>query len=52
MNSNHLSCFKAYDIRGRLGVELNAEIAQRIGRSTAEIPKRRISLAMTLGLLD
>jgi phosphomannomutase len=34
-----LSCFKAYDIRGRLGAELNAEIAYRIGRSTAEILK-------------
>ena len=39
MNNNHLSCFKAYDIRGRLGVELNAEIAHRIGRSAAEILK-------------
>ena len=39
MNNNHLSCFKAYDIRGRLGVELNEEIAHRIGRSAAEILK-------------
>ncbi|HHS7465964.1 TPA: hypothetical protein ACU8LT_004469, partial [Salmonella enterica] len=27
-----LTCFKAYDIRGRLGEELNEEIAWRIGR--------------------
>ena len=30
---NQLSCFKAYDIRGELGVELNEEIAYRIGRA-------------------
>ncbi|MDV2140618.1 hypothetical protein RZZ46_25795, partial [Citrobacter amalonaticus] len=29
---NNLRCFKAYDIRGRLGEELNEEIAWRIGR--------------------
>lgn len=26
-----LTCFKAYDIRGRLGSELNEDIAYRIG---------------------
>ncbi|WP_288054375.1 phosphomannomutase CpsG [Methylobacter sp.] len=31
-----LSCFKAYDIRGRLGDELNEEIAYRIGRAYAQ----------------
>ena len=31
-----LTCFKAYDIRGRLGDELNEEIAYRIGRAYAE----------------
>lgn len=31
-----LTCFKAYDIRGELGTELNTEIAYRIGRSFAE----------------
>ncbi len=30
-----LTCFKAYDIRGRLGAELNEEIAGRIGRAFA-----------------
>ncbi len=32
----NLTCFKAYDIRGRLGVELNDEIAYRIGRAYGE----------------
>jgi phosphomannomutase len=31
-----LSCFKAYDIRGRLPDELNPDIAYRIGRAFAE----------------
>ncbi|WP_239232331.1 hypothetical protein, partial [Citrobacter werkmanii] len=31
-----LTCFKAYDIRGRLGEELNEEIAWRIGRAYGE----------------
>ncbi|MFC3180637.1 phosphomannomutase [Cypionkella sinensis] len=30
------TCFKAYDIRGKLGDELNPEIARRIGRAFAE----------------
>ncbi len=31
-----LRCFKAYDIRGQLGSELNEEIAYRIGRATGQ----------------
>ncbi|CBL44634.1 Phosphomannomutase [gamma proteobacterium HdN1] len=31
-----LSCFKAYDIRGKLGVELDEDIAYRIGRAFAQ----------------
>ena len=31
-----LRCFKAYDIRGQLGTELNEDIAYRIGRAYAE----------------
>lgn len=31
-----LTCFKAYDIRGRLGDELNEDIAYRIGRAYAQ----------------
>lgn len=34
-----LTCFKAYDIRGRLGDELNEDIAYRIGRAYGELFK-------------
>lgn len=34
-----LTCFKAYDIRGKLGEELNEEIAWRIGRAYGEFLK-------------
>ncbi|MFF6009167.1 phosphomannomutase CpsG [Rahnella sp. R3(2024)] len=34
-----LTCFKAYDIRGRLGEELNEDIAWRIGRAFGEYLK-------------
>ncbi len=39
-----LTCFKAYDIRGRLPEELNSDIAYRIGRAYAQYikPKRVI----------
>ncbi len=61
-----LSCFKAYDIRGRLPDELNVDIAYRIGRAYAEhIQPRRVIIgrdirlssdelaaAVTQGLLD
>ncbi|EAA2980035.1 phosphomannomutase CpsG, partial [Salmonella enterica subsp. enterica serovar Worthington] len=36
---NKLTCFKAYDIRGRLGEELNEDIAWRIGRAYGEYLK-------------
>ena len=35
---NRLTCFKAYDIRGKLGEQLNEEIAYRIGRAFAYTP--------------
>ena len=35
----NLSCFKAYDIRGHLGDELNEDIAYQIGRAYAEFIK-------------
>lgn len=40
-----LNCFKAYDIRGRLPDELNADIAYRIGRAYAQVvrPKRVVT---------
>lgn len=34
-----LSCFKAYDVRGRVPDQLNADIAYRIGRAYGEIIK-------------
>jgi phosphomannomutase len=63
---NQLTCFKAYDIRGRIPDELNTEIAYRIGRAYAEKiqPKRvivghdirlssnEIAQAVINGLLD
>ena len=36
-----LSCFKAYDIRGKLGEELNEDIARRVGRAYGEYLKPR-----------
>lgn len=34
--SQSLTCFKAYDIRGQLGEELNNDIAYRVGRAYGE----------------
>ena len=40
MNSvKKLTCFKAYDVRGKLGEELDQDIAYRIGRATAQLQK-------------
>jgi phosphomannomutase len=61
-----ITCFKAYDIRGKLGEELNEDIAYRIGRAFAEFchPKRVVvgsdvretspilKQAITKGLID
>ncbi|VAW17849.1 Phosphomannomutase [hydrothermal vent metagenome] len=33
---NELTCFKAYDVRGKLGEELNEDIAYAIGRAFAQ----------------
>lgn len=62
----NLTCFKAYDIRGRLGDELNEDIARRIGRAYGEFLKPRrvvvggdvrqtsepLKLALAEGLMD
>ena len=32
----NLTCFKTYDVRGKLGQELNEDIAYRVGRATAQ----------------
>ena len=37
--NNKLTCFKAYDVRGRLGVELNETIAYAIARAYAIVLK-------------
>ena len=36
MHPETLTCFKAYDIRGELGVNLDTKIAYRIGRAVAQ----------------
>lgn len=61
-----LTCFKAYDIRGKLGEELNEDIAYRIGRAYGEFLKPKtivvggdvrltsesLKLALADGLMD
>lgn len=61
-----ITCFKAYDIRGRLGDELNTDIAYRIGRAFGQFLKpetivvggdvrltsKELKSAVTNGLLD
>ncbi|EWH08655.1 phosphomannomutase [Catenovulum agarivorans DS-2] len=39
MPTDKLTCFKAYDIRGKLGEQLDEDIAYRIGRAYGEILK-------------
>jgi len=61
-----LTCFKAYDIRGELGKELNEDIAYRIGRAYGEYLKPKtivvggdvrltseaLKMALANGLMD
>lgn len=61
-----ITCFKAYDIRGRLGDELNPDIAYRIGRAFGQylqpktivvggdvrLSSKELKNAVTNGLLD
>lgn len=63
---NQLTCFKAYDIRGQLGSELNEDIAYRIGRSfglylkpkkvvvggDVRLTSEALKLALAEGLMD
>ncbi|MFM4368846.1 phosphomannomutase CpsG, partial [Klebsiella pneumoniae] len=44
--AQELTCFKAYDIRGKLGTELNEDIAYRIGRAYGQYLKPK---TMVLG---
>lgn len=49
--SQNLSCFKAYDIRGRLGSELTDDIAYRIGRAYAQyLQPRRVVIGADVRL--
>jgi len=41
MTSSKITCFKAYDIRGKLGEELNTDVAYRIGRAFAQHTKAK-----------
>lgn len=64
--SQPLTCFKAYDVRGRIPDELNVDIAYRIGRAYAEVIKpskvvvghdirltsQDIKMALANGLMD
>ena len=46
-----LTCFKAYDIRGKLGEELNEDIAYRIGRACAQhLNAKRIAVGADVRL--
>jgi len=40
-SGKNLTCFKAYDVRGKLGEELNEGIAYKIGRATAQSLKAK-----------
>ena len=46
---NNLSCFKAYDVRGKLGSELNDEIAYRIGRSFGQFVRTGKNSKVVIG---
>jgi len=66
MTQTALTCFKAYDIRGKLGDELNIDIAYRIGRAFAQhtnakqvvvggdvrLTSEELKLALANGLMD
>ncbi|MEH6635539.1 MAG: phosphomannomutase [Halioglobus sp.] len=65
-SAQEITCFKAYDVRGRVPDQLNEEIAYRIGRAFAAVVKPRqvvvghdirltseaIKAAVTRGLLE
>ncbi|TRW98654.1 phosphomannomutase [Paracoccus sp. M683] len=41
LGHREITCFKAYDLRGRLGPELDADIAYRVGRAFAQLRQAR-----------
>lgn len=36
-----ITCFKAYDVRGQLGIDLDADVVWRIGRAFAQVRKAK-----------
>lgn len=44
-----LTCFKAYDIRGQLGSEINEDVAYRIGRACGEFISSNNTNTMAVG---
>ena len=40
-SKNVLACFKAYDVRGKIGEQLNEDISYRVGRATAQVLKAK-----------
>ncbi len=36
MNHRALTCFKAYDVRGRIGIDIDEDVAYRVGRAVAQ----------------
>ena len=41
LGKREITCFKAYDVRGELGKNLDADVAYRIGRAFAEARRAR-----------
>ena len=49
----NITCFKAYDIRGQIPNELNAEICYRIGNATGEfLDARRVVVGRDMRLTE
>ena len=49
--SEHLACFKAYDIRGKVPSELNVEMAEQIGRAFVQFTgARRVAVGYDIRL--
>ena len=47
----HITCFKAYDVRGRVPEELNEDVVYRIGRAYAEfLQPRRVAVGRDIRL--
>ena len=40
--ANYLTCFKTYDIRGKLGEEIDEDVAYRVGWATAKLFEAKV----------